>query len=368
MATKEQVVSALSKVNDPELHKDLVTLGMVKDVHADGASVRLGIELTTPACPLKDKIRGDVEAALKAIGVDRVDITWGAQVRSGRAALNAGDFLPQVKNVLLVGSGKGGVGKSTVAVNLAVSLAQQGATVGLLDADVYGPNVPMMMGQRKARPVSKDGKHIEPIEAYGVKMISIGFLVDEQTPLVWRGPMLHGALRQFLGDVNWGDLDYLIIDLPPGTGDVQLSLTQAMPLTGAVIVSTPQAVSQHDVVKSIAMFQLEQIDVPVLGVIENMSGFAAPDTGTVYDIFGAGGGREVAKQMKVPFLGTIPIDMAVRQGGDSGVPIVVGAPDSPAAKAIAQIAAELAGRISVLTLSRPKERTFAADPDLAFVG
>ncbi|MCC7018688.1 MAG: Mrp/NBP35 family ATP-binding protein [Ardenticatenales bacterium] len=310
----------------------------------------------------------DCENALKRDipAVETVHVQWDAQVpRDSR--LSSRVAVP-VRNAIAVGSGKGGVGKSTVAVNLAVSLAQQGATVGLLDADVYGPNVPMMMGQRKARPVSKDGKHIEPIEAYGVKMISIGFLVDEQTPLVWRGPMLHGALRQFLGDVNWGDLDYLIIDLPPGTGDVQLSLTQAMPLTGAVIVSTPQAVSQHDVVKSIAMFQLEQIDVPVLGVIENMSGFAAPDTGTVYDIFGAGGGREVAKQMKVPFLGTIPIDMAVRQGGDSGVPIVVGAPDSPAAKAIAQIAAELAGRISVLTLSRPKERTFAADPDLAFVG
>lgn len=366
--TEADVIAALSTVHDPELHRDLVSLGMIRDIEIDGGRVAFTVVLTTPACPLKNVIQQDCENALKRdiAAVETVSIRWDAQVpRDSR--LSSRVAVP-VRNAIAVGSGKGGVGKSTVAVNLAVSLAKMGATVGLLDADVYGPNVPMMMGQRSARPVSKDGKHIEPIEAHGVKMISIGFLVDEQTPLVWRGPMLHGALRQFLGDVNWGDLDYLIIDLPPGTGDVQLSLTQAMPLTGAVIVSTPQAVSQHDVVKSIAMFQLEQIDVPVLGVIENMSGFAAPDTGQVYDIFGSGGGREVAEQMKVPYLGAIPIDMAVRVGGDTGVPIVVGHPDSPAARAITKIAADLAGHISVLTLSRPKERTFAADPDLAIVG
>lgn len=366
--TEADVIAALSTVHDPELHRDLVSLGMIRDIEIDGGRVAFTVVLTTPACPLKNVIQQDCENALKRdiAAVETVSIRWDAQVpRDSR--LSSRVAVP-VRNAIAVGSGKGGVGKSTVAVNLAVSLAKMGATVGLLDADVYGPNVPMMMGQRTARPVSKDGKHIEPIEAHGVKMISIGFLVDESTPLVWRGPMLHGALRQFLGDVNWGDLDYLIIDLPPGTGDVQLSLTQAMPLTGAVIVSTPQAVSQHDVVKSIAMFQLEQIDVPVLGVIENMSGFAAPDTGQVYDIFGSGGGREVAEQMKVPYLGAIPIDMAVRVGGDTGVPIVVGHPDSPAARAITKIAADLAGHISVLTLSRPKERTFAADPDLAIVG
>lgn len=366
--TEADVIAALSTVHDPELHRDLVSLGMIRDIEIDGGRVAFTVVLTTPACPLKNVIQQDCENALKRdiAAVETVSIRWDAQVpRDSR--LSSRVAVP-VRNAIAVGSGKGGVGKSTVAVNLAVSLAKMGATVGLLDADVYGPNVPMMMGMRSARPVSKDGKHIEPIEAHGVKMISIGFLVDEQTPLVWRGPMLHGALRQFLGDVNWGDLDYLIIDLPPGTGDVQLSLTQAMPLTGAVIVSTPQAVSQHDVVKSIAMFQLEQIDVPVLGVIENMSGFAAPDTGQVYDIFGSGGGREVAEQMKVPYLGAIPIDMAVRVGGDTGVPIVVGHPDSPAARAITKIAADLAGHISVLTLSRPKERTFAADPDLAIVG
>ncbi|MEO8083206.1 MAG: Mrp/NBP35 family ATP-binding protein [Ardenticatenales bacterium] len=366
--SEADVIAALSTVNDPELHRDLVSLGMIRDIAIDGGRVSFTVVLTTPACPLKNVIQQDCENALKRDipAVETVSVQWDAQVpRDSR--LSSRVAVP-VRNAIAVGSGKGGVGKSTVAVNLAVSLAKMGATVGLLDADVYGPNVPMMMGMRSARPVSKDGKHIEPIEAHGVKMISIGFLVDEQTPLVWRGPMLHGALRQFLGDVNWGDLDYLIIDLPPGTGDVQLSLTQAMPLTGAVIVSTPQAVSQHDVVKSIAMFQLEQIDVPVLGVIENMSGFAAPDTGQVYDIFGSGGGREVAERMHVPYLGAIPIDMAVRVGGDTGVPIVVGHPDSPAAKAIAKIASDLAGHISVLTLSRPKERTFAADPDLAIIG
>ncbi len=366
--TEAAVIAALSTVHDPELHRDLVSLGMIRDIAIDGGTVAFTVVLTTPACPLKNVIAADCENALKRDipAVETVRIAWDAQVpRDSR--LSSRVAVP-VRNAIAVGSGKGGVGKSTVAVNLAVSLAQQGATVGLLDADVYGPNVPMMMGKRDARPVSRDGKRIEPIEAHGVKMISIGFLVDEATPLVWRGPMLHGALRQFLGDVDWGDLDYLIIDLPPGTGDVQLSLTQAMPLTGAVIVSTPQAVSQHDVVKSIAMFQLEQIDVPVLGVVENMSGFVAPDTGARYDIFGAGGGREVAERMGVPFLGTIPIDPAVRLGGDGGVPIVVGAPASPAAAAIRQIAADLAGRISVLNLSRPVERTFNPDPDLAIVG
>jgi ATP-binding protein involved in chromosome partitioning len=255
-----------------------------------------------------------------------------------------------------------------VAVNLAVALAQQGATVGLLDADVYGPNVPMMMGVTGARPVSRDGKKIAPIERYGVAMMSIGFLVDAHQPLVWRGPMLHGAIRQFLGDVDWGDLDYLVIDLPPGTGDVQLSLAQAIPLTGALVVTTPQAVSMADVVKSIAMFQLEQIDVPVLGVVENMSGFVAPDTGKVYDIFGRGGGQLVAEQMGVPYLGEVPIDPDVRVAGDTGVPIVVSRPESPAALALTEVAQKLAAAVSVLNVNRPKERVFQPDPDLALMG
>jgi ATP-binding protein involved in chromosome partitioning len=298
-------------------------------------------------------------------GVEAVDIAWDAQVARDNRITSRIQIGP--RNAIAVGSGKGGVGKSTVAVNLAVALAQQGAHVGLMDADVYGPNVPLMMGVADEKPFSRDGKTIEPIEAHGVKMISIGFLVDAKQPLVWRGPMLHGTVRQFLADVNWGDLDYLIIDLPPGTGDVQLSLTQAIPLTGAVVVTTPQAVSMADVVKSIAMFQLEAIDVPVLGVIENMSGFVAPDTGQVYDIFGAGGGRTVAEDMGVPYLGEVPLDMAIRIGGDAGSPIVVSQPDSPAARALTRIAQQLAGQVSVINANRPVERVFQADPDLALM-
>jgi ATP-binding protein involved in chromosome partitioning len=262
--SEEAVIEALSKVDDPEIHRDLVTLNMVRDIEINGGNVAFTVVLTTPACPMKDQIEGDCRAALEAVdGVASVEVRWDAQVPRDNRLTSKLDI--GVRNAIAVGSGKGGVGKSTVAANLAVALARQGASVGLMDADVYGPNVPMMMGAEGERPVSRDGKRIEPIMAHGVKLISIGFLVDAKTPLVWRGPMLHGAIRQFLGDVNWGDLDYLIIDLPPGTGDVQLSLTQALPMTGAVIVTTPQAVSKADVIKSIAMFQLEQIDVPILG-------------------------------------------------------------------------------------------------------
>jgi ATP-binding protein involved in chromosome partitioning len=365
--TEEQVIRALSTVNDPEIHRDLVTLGMIRDIAIDGGRVSFTVVLTTPACPLKHQIESECKAAVGAIpGVEAIEVLWDAQVPRDNRLTSRVDV--GVRNAVAVGSGKGGVGKSTVAVNLAVALAQQGASVGLMDADVYGPNVPLMMGVTGARPVSRDGKKIEPIERYGVKMMSIGFLVDARQPLVWRGPMLHGAIRQFLGDVDWGDLDYLIIDLPPGTGDVQLSLAQAIPLTGALVVTTPQAVSMADVVKSIAMFQLEQIDVPVLGIVENMSGFIAPDTGKVYDIFGRGGGQLVSEQMGVPYLGEIPIDPDVRVAGDTGVPIVVSHPDSPAAMAMTDIAQKLAASISVLNMNRPKERIFEADPDLAIMG
>lgn len=366
LITEEQVIAALSTVNDPEIHRDLVTLGMIRDVVIDGSRVAFTVVLTTPACPLKAKIHDDCTAAVMRIdGVEEVDITWDAQVARDNRITSRIQIGP--RNAIAVGSGKGGVGKSTVAVNLAVALARQGARVGLMDADVYGPNVPLMMGVADEKPFSRDGKTIEPIEAHGVKMISIGFLVDAKQPLVWRGPMLHGTVRQFLSDVNWGDLDYLLIDLPPGTGDVQLSLTQAIPLTGAVVVTTPQAVSVADVVKSIGMFQLEAIDVPVLGVVENMSGFVAPDTGQFYDIFGSGGGQSVADEMGVPFLGSVPIDQAVREGGDAGAPIVVSDPESPAAVALTRIAQTLAGQVSVLNANRPKERVFEPDPDLALM-
>jgi ATP-binding protein involved in chromosome partitioning len=364
--TEEQVIAALSKVNDPEIHRDLVTLGMIRDVVIDGGKVAFTVVLTTPACPLRNQIQSECTAAVMAIpGVEAVAIDWDAQVPRDNRITSRIQIGP--RNAIAVGSGKGGVGKSTVAVNVAVALARQGARVGLMDADVYGPNVPLMMGVADAKPFSRDGKTIEPIEAHGVKLISIGFLVDAKQPLVWRGPMLHGTVRQFLGDVNWGDLDYLLIDLPPGTGDVQLSLTQAIPLTGALVVTTPQAVSVADVVKSIGMFQLEAIDVPVLGVVENMSGFVAPDTGQVYDIFGTGGGEAVAADMGVPFLGRVPLDLDVRVGGDAGTPIVESRPESAAARALNEIAAALAAQVSVLNINRPVERVFQPDPDLALM-
>jgi len=361
--TEERVIAALSRVNDPELHQDLVSLGMVRDVEIEGRNVSLTIVLTTPACPLKAKIEEDVTRALREhAGAEGVAVAWDAQVRhDGRLA---GHIDVGVRNAIAVASGKGGVGKTTTAVNLAVALAAEGASVGLLDADVYGPNVPIMMGASDERPVSKDGKTIEPVMAHGVKMMSIGFLVDPATPLVWRWPMLHGTLRQFLGDVSWGDLDYLVIDLPPGTGDVQLSLAQALPLTGAVVVTTPQLVSQADVLKCVSMFRLEQIDVPVLGMIENMSGFVAPDTGKRYDIFGRGGGKTLAEKLEVPYLGAIPLDPAAPPASDSGTPLVLAHPDSPAAQALLAVARDVSGRISVLNAKRPESR-FKADPDLA---
>ncbi len=364
--TADRVIAALSKVNDPEIKRDLVSLGMVRDVVVDGGDVSLTIVLTTPACPLRSQIQEEANAAVLAIpGVENVHVDWDAQVPRDSRLMDQIDL--GVRNAIAVGSGKGGVGKTTVAVNLAAALAQQGSAVGLLDADVYGPNVPLMMGVPRARPTSLDGKQIEPVEAHGVKLMSIGFLVDEVTPLVWRGPMLHGAVRQLLSDVNWGDLDYLIIDLPPGTGDVQLTLSQSLPLTGGVVVTTPQAVALADVAKSIAMFQLEQIDVPVLGVIENLSVFVAPDTGQTYDIFGSGGGKELAEKMNVPYLGEVPIDPEVRVSGDTGTPITLSQPRSPAAVALRRIAGDLAARISVLNVKRATGQTFRVDPDLRVI-
>lgn len=366
VVTEDQVTAALSKVDDPEIKRDLVSLGMVRNIVIDGGTVSFTIVLTTPACPLRAQIEAEATAAVMALpGVVEVRIEWNAQVPRDSRLSNQIEI--DVRNAVAVGSGKGGVGKSTVAVNLAASLMQQGAKVGLLDADVYGPNIPMMMGVMDVRPVSLDGKNIEPVVAHGVKLMSIGFMVDEKTPLVWRGPMLHQAIRQFLSDVCWGDLDYLIIDLPPGTGDVQLSLAQFLPLTGAVVVTTPQAVATSDVKKAVAMFQLEQIDVPVLGVVENMSGFVAPDTGKTYDIFGRGGGKLVAGEMHVPYLGEVPIDPEVRLSGDSGTPLVLSHPESPAAQALGRISQELAAQVSMINVRRPGNRQFRMDPDLRVI-
>ncbi|MBM4421777.1 MAG: Mrp/NBP35 family ATP-binding protein [Chloroflexi bacterium] len=350
MITKEAVLRALGKVNEPELHRDLVTLNMIRDLEINGGAVSFTVMLTTPACPLKNVMERDCRnEVMKVPGVESVSIKWGSNVPADNRIL--GQLSLKVKNTIAVASGKGGVGKSTVAVNVAVALAQMGASVGLMDADIYGPNANIMLGARRMPPptnVNGEPKMV-PAQAHGVKLMSMGFLVKPDQALVWRGPMLHSAIRQFLSDVEWGDLDYLIVDLPPGTGDVQLSLTQSVPLTGGVIVTLPQEVSQADALRGITMFK--QLDVPMLGVIENMSYLPMPD-GTMMDLFGRGGGKTLAEQAGVPFIGEVPIDPKVRVGGDSGVPIVVSNPDSPAAQAFIAVAKEVAAKVSVLTLSR----------------
>lgn len=343
---KEAVLAALSKVQEPELHKDLVTLNMIQNLEIRDGKVQFDIVLTTPACPLKGKIEAEARQAVLAIpGVKEVGIRFDSYVRSDGHARGLME-LP-VKNAVAVASGKGGVGKTTVAVNLAVALAQSGARVGLLDADIYGPNVPRMMGVDRLPP--SQGEKIKPAEAYGVKVMSIGFLVPPGKALIWRGPMLHSAIRQFLGDVDWGLLDYLIIDLPPGTGDAQLSLAQSMPLSGGVIVTLPQAVSLEDASRGIQMF--EQLNVPILGVIENMSFLEMPD-GTIMDIFGRGGGEQLARQHQAPFLGSIPLEPAVRVGGDEGKPIVLSHPESAAGQALRKIAEQLAAQLSIAAYNR----------------
>lgn len=341
MAIQESdVLKALSKVIDPELHVDLVRADMVKNIRISGADISLTIELTTPACPKKAEIQKDVEAALQSAGISaRVD--WSAKVRA--SAFQSQSLLPAVKNVVLVGAGKGGVGKSTVSVNLACALQKCGAKVGLLDADFYGPSIPLMTGLNK-RPVSVDQKRLEPLEAHGLKVMSIGFLVDPDQALIWRGPMLHGALMQLVRDVNWGELDYLVLDLPPGTGDVALSISQQVRSSGAVLVTTPQDVALADVVRAKAMF--DKVQIPILGIIENMSQFICPHCHQGTHIFDVGGGRKAAEMMDIPFLGELPLELRVRQGGDRGLPVVVGHPDSVEAQKFIEIARNVAGRIS----------------------
>ncbi len=350
MVSKEQVLEALRQVEDPDLHKDLVTLNMIQDLEVEDGKVSFTINLTTPACPMKDKMRNDAERVVRALpGVEEVAIKMDATVvGDGR---NRGLMDVPVRNAIAVGSGKGGVGKSTVAVNLAIALAQMGAKVGLLDADIYGPNVPTMMGVTKLPPPKSD--KIVPAEAYGVKMMSIGFLVKADQPLIWRGPMLHSAIRQFISDVEWGDLDYLIIDLPPGTGDAPLSLAQSLSLSGSIVVTLPQDVSLEDARRGLYMFR--QLEVPVFGVVENMSYLELPD-GTRMDIFGTGGGEKLARETGVPFLGAIPMDPVVRQGGDVGKPVVVEYPDSPVAEAMRDIARQTAAQASIAAFQQRNKR------------
>lgn len=340
------VMDALSTVQEPELHKDLVTLNMIKDLDIKGDQVSFTIMLTTPACPLRNQMEREARAAVETVsGVASVDIHFDSNVPSdGR---QRGLLELPIRNAIAVASGKGGVGKSTVAVNLAVVLAKSGARVGLLDADIYGPNIPTMMGVDHLPPPS-DGK-LHPGEAHGVKLMSIGFLVKPEQPLIWRGPMLHSAIRQFLTDVVWGELDYLVVDLPPGTGDAGLSLAQSMPLSGGVIVTLPQQVSIDDARRGLEMFR--QLNVPVFGVVENMSYLELAD-GTRMEIFGSGGGERLAKESNVPFIGSIPMDPAVREGGDLGVPVVVSKPDSPVALALENIAKDLAAKVSVAAMQQ----------------
>jgi len=347
--TKESILNALSKVQEPELHQDLVTLNMIRELEIQGDNVSFTIMLTTPACPLKVQIEREARQAVLTIGgVKSANIKFDSDVpNDGRMR---GLVKTPIRNAIAVGSGKGGVGKSTVAVNIAVALAQSGARVGLMDADIYGPNVPTMLGVEKIPP--PQGQRLIPAQAYGIKMISMGLLVKPGQPLIWRGPMLNSAIRQFLSDVEWGELDYLIVDLPPGTGDASLSLAQSLPLSGAVIVTLPQLVSLEDAGRGLNMFRT--LEVPILGIIENMSYLDLPD-GTRMDIFGSGGGERLAQATQANFLGKVPIDQNVRIGGDSGKPILVSHPDSPVANALREIAQKIAAQVSVAALSTKNE-------------
>src|SRR5215203_658761 len=343
--TEADVYGALAQVKDPDLHKDIVRLGFIKDLKIEGGAVSFRVVLTTPACPVREQLQEQSRAVVAQLpGVTSVSVTMDAEVPKGRG-LGEKLTVPGVRNIIAVSSGKGGVGKSTVAVNLAVSLAKDGAKVCIMDAAVYGPNVPMMLGTGYDQPEVFEGKLV-PIEAHGVKMISMAVLVPADKPMILRGPMLHGIVRQFLTDVNWGQLDYLIVDMPPGTGDVQLSLAQLVPVQGAVLVTTPQKVSIADVLRALKMF--ETVAVPVLGVIENMSYFIPPDMPEKrYNIFGTGGGHELAEKYNVPFLGEVPLGMEVREAGDAGVPVVISEPDSPQAKAFRKVAEEVARQVSI---------------------
>jgi ATP-binding protein involved in chromosome partitioning len=343
--SRDDVLAALSTVKDPELHRDIVSLGMVKDLAIEDGHVSLTVELTTPACPLKETIERDIRTTLDAMaGITGVTVDWGANVRAS-VPREGQKPIEGVRNIIAVASNKGGVGKSTLATNLAVSLAKAGARVGLIDADVTGPNLPTMFGLPAGLQASSN-QGLHPIEKYGVKVVSIGFLLPKGTPVVWRGPMIGSAVRQLLHDVPWGELDYLVIDLPPGTSDASMSMAQEAPIAGVVIVSTPQNVSLEDAMKAVSMF--EKLNIPVFGMVENMSYFIAPDTGTQYDIFGHGGAQRAADELGIDFLGEVPIEPAVREGADLGVPVVLAAPDSNSARAFDSIARNVAARLSVL--------------------
>jgi ATP-binding protein involved in chromosome partitioning len=345
------VLEALKVVQDPDLHRDIVSLGFVKDLHVDAGRVSFTIELTTPACPVKDQMRDQARAAVLGLpGVTDVAVQMSASVRQAAFGVEGGRApLAGVKNVIAVGAGKGGVGKTTVAVNLAIALAKAGGRVGMIDGDIYGPNVPIMLGMKNQ--LTTDGQKILPAEKYGLQVISMGFMTGDDAPIIWRGPMLHGALQQFFRDVKWVDLDYLVIDMPPGTGDVALSLSQTVPVAGAIVVTTPQQVSLADSRRAVAMYK--KLNIPTLGIVENMSYFVCPQCHHEADIFGRSGGEKMAAELGVPFLGGIPIYQPIREGGDTGVPLVVSEPDSPAAKAIMAVAERAAAQVSIASFKQP---------------
>jgi ATP-binding protein involved in chromosome partitioning len=352
MATIEQtqIIEALKAVKDPDLHKDIVKLGFVKNLAIDGGNVSFTIELTTHACPMKEQMKEQARAVVLALpGVTAVEITMTAQVRAAVSPDLGKAPVAGVKNVIAVGAGKGGVGKSTVAVNLALALAQKGSRVGVIDADIYGPNVPMMLGIKAQ--LGTDGEKIVPAEKYGLQVVSMGFLAADDAPVIWRGPMLHSVIKQFFHDVRWLDLDYLIVDMPPGTGDVALSLSQTAYVAGAIVVTTPQEVSLSDSRRAVAMYQ--KLNIPILGLIENMSHLVCPSCHHESDIFGRGGGERAAAEMEIPFLGRIPIYEPIRVGGDNGIPLVKSDPDSPAAEAFHRTAERMAAQVSIQSFRTP---------------
>src|SRR5438552_3952637 len=345
------VLEALKVVQDPDLHRDIVSLGFIKDLTVDAGRVAFTIELTTPACPVKDQMRDQARAAVLAVpGVSAVDVQMSARVREAMAGGEGGRAaLPGVKNIIAVGAGKGGVGKTTVAVNLAIALAKAGGRVGMIDGDIYGPNVPIMLGIKTQ--LTTDGQKILPAEKFGLQVISMGFMTADDAPIIWRGPMLHGALQQFFREVKWSDLDYLVIDMPPGTGDVALTLGQTVPVAGSIVVTTPQQVSLADSRRAAAMYK--KLNIPTLGIVEHMSYFVCPECRHESDIFGKRGGERMAEELGVPFLGGIPIYQPIREGSDAGVPLLISEPDAPAAKAIIEVANRAAAQISIAAYKQP---------------
>lgn len=344
--TNEAILETLGTIMDPDLDSDIVSLGFVKDLNIDGEKVSFSLELTTPACPAKDHFETQArDLVMQLEGVEEVEVNMTA--KPAQPQVQTQNLIPGIKHCIAVASGKGGVGKSTVAANLALSLAAEGADVGLMDADIYGPSQPIMFGINEQPQVTDDRK-IVPLEKYGIKLMSLGFIADERMPVIWRGPLVGKMVQEFLGSVEWGELDYLIVDLPPGTGDAQLTLVQNAPLSGAVVVTTPQEVALEDVVRALRMF--ERVNVYIIGLVENMAYFICDSCGTRHNIFSTGGGRKAAEELGIPYVGEIPLDPAVCEGGDAGTPAVVADRESPVSRAFIDISRAIAANASVATM------------------